>query len=323
MKHALVALGNALRELGYRFTTVTPETHARVNSRPGSAVAKDLRDVFGWSRPFETGLLPAELVALMNAAEVCERMPNSQLWRATVRFSSIGEVLFAHSAFPTSEADAVFFGPDSVRFVHALQTLAPLAKRVVDVGCGCGVGGIMLRKRDAGFEQEVVLADINERALDFARVNAALAGVSMEVVQSDVLSGVRGEIDLVIANPPYLVDDSKRTYRDGGGTHGEAIAARITLESLHRLAENPHGGTLLLYTGSAIVAGTDSFFEAVRRPLAASGVRFSYQELDPDVFSTELACSSYADAERIAVVLLQAQVAPRPGPARGADLSES
>ena len=257
----------------------------------------------------------------MHAAEVCERVPHSQLWRANVRFSSVGELLFAHSAFPTTETDAVFFGPDSLRFVRAIQRLAPLAKRVVDVGCGCGVGGIVLRKRDAGM-QAVVLADINERALSFAEANAALAGVNAEVVQSDVLRGVPGEIDLVIANPPYIVDISKRTYRDGGGKHGEAIATRITLESLQRLAENPNGGTLLLYTGTAIVAGVDSFFAGVRGPLAEFGARYSYEELDPDVFSSELAYPAYANTERIAVVLLQVQVPPHPGdqvsPTRGA-----
>ena len=42
---ALVALGRALRDAGYRFVTPTPETHRRVVQRPDRARARDLRDV--------------------------------------------------------------------------------------------------------------------------------------------------------------------------------------------------------------------------------------------------------------------------------------
>src|SRR5437588_3112107 len=62
---ALLRFGEALRASGYGFTTVTPATHARVNARPENKEAKDLRDVFGWSRPFSRDVLPADIVALM------------------------------------------------------------------------------------------------------------------------------------------------------------------------------------------------------------------------------------------------------------------
>jgi hypothetical protein len=63
---------------------------------------------------------------------------------------------------------------------------------------------------------------------------------------------------------------------------------------------------LLLYTGVAIVNGTDPFWAAIEPELQRAGARHSYEELDPDVFSSELANPGYADVERIAVVLLQA-----------------
>ncbi len=62
---ALLLLGRSLRAVGYRFVTPTPETHRRVNARPENAVARTLRDVFGWSRPFGEGAVPDELVALL------------------------------------------------------------------------------------------------------------------------------------------------------------------------------------------------------------------------------------------------------------------
>ena len=310
MSKALLELGRILGSLGYRFTTVTPATQATVNARPSNAVARTLRDVFGWSQPFEAGTLPPDVFELMRAAEILERTPNSELWRSTVRFSSVDGLLFAHSAFPTMSKDAVFLGPDSVRFVNAITRYAPLAMRVVDVGCGTGVGGIVLARRGIGLH-DVVLADINEQALRLAQVNATLAGVGAEVVRSDVLKGVEGDLDLVISNPPYMRDEHGRSYRDGGGAHGEALATRITKEAIDRLAQNPRGGTLLLYTGAAIVGGEDTFLTGVVDYLHEAHAQYSYEELDPDLFSEALKAPEYRDVERIAAVFLQVHVSPR------------
>src|SRR5450432_2231678 len=139
------------------------------------------------------------------------------------------------------------------------------------VGCGSGVGGIALAKRGIGLSP-VVLADINQEALRLAEVNAELAAVQAETVESDVLRGVHGEFDLVIANPPYLRDDAHRIYRDGGGEYGEQLSQRITRESIDRLSTMAKGGRLLLYTGAAIVAGEDTFLRSVQSDLSRPGV---------------------------------------------------
>jgi methylase of polypeptide subunit release factors len=309
MPKALIELGRSLASLGYAFSTVTPAAQRIVNGRPANAIARSLRDVFGWSRPFEAGLLPKQVLELMRAAEVLERKPDG-LWLSSVRFSTVDGLLFAHSAFPSTEQDAVFLGPDSVRFVNAITRVAPLAMRVADIGCGTGVGGIVLARRGFGVDK-VVLADINERALRLAQANAALAGVGAEVVRSDVLSSIAGDIDLIIANPPYLRDEQGRWYRDGGGDYGEAIGARIVRDALQRLRDNPRGGALLLYTGAAMVAGSDTFLAAIVDDLHQANAHYSYDELDPDVFSEELVKPAYADVERIAAVFLQAHVRPR------------
>lgn len=309
MRQALVEVGRYLSGLGYRFTTVTPATQAIVNGRTSNQEARSLLDVFGWSRPFVAGLLPRELFELMRAAEVVEPAGGGDGWRSTIRFSTIDELLFAHSAFPTNSQDAVFFGPDSVRFVNAIVRAAPSAARIADIGCGTGVGGLVLARRGVT-RHRPILADINQRALQLARVNAELAGVDAEVVLSDVLNEVEGNVDLVIANPPYLRDDQHRWYRDGAGEYGEAIGARMVREALRRLSENPRGGTLLLYTGAAIVAGKDSFLASIIDELQQVNARYSYDELDPDVFSEELIKPAYATVERIAAVFLQAHVGP-------------
>ena len=301
---ALVELGRALGSTGYSFVTVSPETHRpRVDAAvaAGRAEARTLRDVFGWSRPFAPSVLPAAMLELARRAHVVEE--DGPHLRSRVRFSSLHGELFVHSAYPTLAPDAVFFGPDTYRFADLVAREAGEARRLVDVGCGSGAGGIVAGRRAA----EVVLADVNPAALALAEVNAELAGIAARVrtIEGDVLSAVDGPVDLVIANPPYMVDHASRTYRDGGGAFGEALAVRIVREALARLER---GGRLVLYTGAAVVDGVDTFLHAVRGVCDGGAVEWRYWEIDPDVFGEEIEQNpAYAAVERIAAVALVAR----------------
>jgi SAM-dependent methyltransferase len=318
--HPLVALGQLLREQKYEFTTITPESHARVNARSGNERAKSLRDVFGWSRPFDFDVLPKKMIDLLEQANALEnrgprtedRGPESKargprpegrgLLRSRVRYSTDENHLFVHSAFPTTDASSVFFGPDTYRYLRLLRERKPRATRAVDVGCGSGAGGIAIAK-DC---ECVVLADINDLALEYARVNVALNGVTnAEIVKSDVLRDVERAFDLVISNPPYLIDEQARLYRDGGGKFGEGLSVEIVRQAAERLSSD---GRILIYTASGIVEGVDTFFSAVKPLLGPRSSVLGYDEIDPDVFGEELARPTYASVDRIAVVALDAIV---------------
>ena len=292
---ALVELGRLLKRESYQFITVTPETHQRVNGRPGNEEARSVRDVLGWSRPFRRDVLSPGLFELLAAAGAL--IPDGERLRSKVRFSSVGELLLAHSAFPTVEKDSVFLGPDTYRFVSLLRRKVRLARRAVDLGCGTGAGGLSVASR----AQRWTLTDISANALRFSRINAQLAGVDVEVLTSDVLRQVAGPVDLVIANPPYLVDGEQRVYRDGGGELGTGLAVRIVQDALERLEKS---GTVMVYTGTPIVRGEDVFFRALRETLGQSHVAYEYEELDPDVFGEELSRAPYQDVDRIAAVSL-------------------
>lgn len=221
---------------------------------------------------------------------------------ANVRYSTAGDLIFVHSAFPTKDADSVFFGPDTYRYLNLLRRLRPKAKRAVDVGCGTGAGGILI----ANDCERVVLADVNRKALEYAAVNAELNDVrNVEIVESDVLQSVEGPVDLVISNPPYLIDDGARIYRNGRGRFGEGLSVEIVRQSLDRLEP---GGRLILYTASAIIDGRDTFREVIDTLL--SRVPFTYEEIDPDVFGEELERPAYANADRLAVVALDLTLPP-------------
>ncbi|KAE9655028.1 class I SAM-dependent methyltransferase [Pseudomonas fluorescens] len=300
---ALLNLGRGLKESGYRFITPTPMTHERVFQRLATPLAMDLRDVFGWSMPFDGALLAEAFCEELQQADVIEK--HDSLWRSAVRWSSLDDLLFVHSAYPTTQSDAVFFGPDSYRFArlieaHLQQRFEPI-KRAVDIGCGAGVGALVVAR--ARHDAEVLAVDINPRALRLTAVNAELAGLANVVAyHSDVLGSVEGEFDLIVANPPYMNDDRQRAYRHGGGALGEQLSVRIVGESMGRLAL---GGSLVLYTGVAIVAGgEDPFLAAVKPLLGSHAYGWTYRELDPDVFGEELDKPGYERVERIAVVAL-------------------
>ena len=305
---ALLRLGAMLKEQGYTFTTVTPATHARVNARPENARARGLRDVLGWSRPFESGVLPGEVVELMDRAGMLVR--DGDALRSLVRFSSYDSELFVHSAFPTTAPDAVFFGPDTYRMAdaavaHVGARTRPVT-RAMDIGCGTGAGAIAVAKRVP--DAEVLAVDINEAALRFARVNSALAGTrGVRPCRSDLLRDVDGEFDLIISNPPFMIDPAGRAYRDGGGEHGHELSLAIIEAAGERLRP---GGSLVLFSGAGIVDGRDPFREAAAERLAGIDLVWDYREVDPDVYGEELDGDAYAHAERIAVVVL---TATRPG----------
>ncbi|MDB5446041.1 MAG: methyltransferase, partial [Phenylobacterium sp.] len=147
---------------------------------------------------------------------------------------------------------------------------------------------------------QVLLSDVNPKALRLTRVNAAHAGVPLETVQAPDLDGLPEGLDLILANPPYIAGDPKQTYQDGGDLLGARTSLNWARDALGKLAP---GGRFLLYTGSAILhGGRDPVRGALSELAEAAGARLSYRELDPDVFGEELEKPAYREAERIAAV---------------------
>jgi methylase of polypeptide subunit release factors len=296
---ALLDLLKLLAARGYAFVTPTPASHARVVARPDKRQAADLRDMLGWSLAFAPGLDP-HVEDLLAQADMLE--PSDGLLRSRLRVSSLQGRLFLHSAYPTEAEDSVFFGPDSYRFADLIaaeleREPLKLGAHIVDLGAGAGVGGIVAAL--ASTDARVTLTDLNPKALRLARINAAAAGTQVETVEADTLDGVADPIDLAVINPPYIVDEDNRAYRDGGGMHGGEAPFRMTEMAARRLAP---GGRLILYTGAAIVNGRNPLCEATAELATRRGLTHRCRELDPDVFGEELEHPAYADVERIALV---------------------
>jgi len=81
-----------------------------------------------------------------------------------------------------------------------LEALPALSGRVLDLGCGWGAVGVALGKRYP--ELDVVMTDINSRAVALARRNLEENGVRGQVVQGDGFAAVEGRFDAIVTNPP-------------------------------------------------------------------------------------------------------------------------
>lgn len=299
---AMVEIGHYLQRKNYNFITVTPQTHHYYLHRHRGRLATNLRDVFGWCLPFDPSLLDKELWQWVQQADVVET--HALGVRSRIRWASLGERLFVHSGYPTEEQDAVFFGPDTYRFVHAIDDFLRGTREdirtVVDIGCGSGAGATYLASRlpDAAISG----VDINPRALDYTSVNLSLANMRNVTTQrSNLLVSVDGCFDLIVANPPYMNDPQSRAYRHGGAYKGAELSLAIVDTAMQRLAA---GGTLVLYTGVAIVNGDDVFLTQLRHRVQNWHCRWNYYEIDADVFGEELLQDEYHDVERIAAVAL-------------------
>jgi protein-L-isoaspartate O-methyltransferase len=126
--------------------------------------------------------------------------------------------------------------PASTSLAHL--TLREPAGRSLDLGTGCGVQALHL----ATHSDLVVATDVNQRALDIARFNAALNDVAdrVEVRAGSFFEPVRGErYDLIATNPPFVISPAtgeQLVYRDSG-MPGDQVVEDIVRAAPDHLTE--------------------------------------------------------------------------------------
>ena len=78
--------------------------------------------------------------------------------------------------------------------------------KVLDLGCGCGIVGILAAKQIGA--DKVVMCDISENAVSLSKQNAEANGVgSVTICRSDGLKEISETgFTLILSNPPYHTD---------------------------------------------------------------------------------------------------------------------
>ncbi|MBR3019717.1 MAG: class I SAM-dependent methyltransferase [Clostridia bacterium] len=125
--------------------------------------------------------------------------------------------------------DAGVFSKGEVDFGTATLLKAlpeDMAGRVLDLGCGWGAVGVSVGKAFPACE--IVMTDVNRRALELSEKNAKANGVSVKTLESDGLERVPGAFDYIITNPPIragkqviykMFSDSAQRLTDGGALY--------------------------------------------------------------------------------------------------------
>ncbi|MEZ4388031.1 MAG: peptide chain release factor N(5)-glutamine methyltransferase [Candidatus Krumholzibacteriia bacterium] len=138
------------------------------------------------------------------------------------------------------EAGVFIPRPETERLVEtAVGLLAPagrslVAPRAVDVCCGSGVIAVSLAAELAGLE--IWAVDRSPQAVDLTRRNAHRHGVDARVhaLCGDLLTALpahlRGELDLVVSNPPYVRRDAL-----------DALPAEVRHDPVEALDGGPDG----------------------------------------------------------------------------------
>lgn len=141
---------------------------------------------------------------------------------------------------------------------RALEVLDGVeAPAVVDAGTGSGA--IALAIKDERPDARVFATDRSPEAVELARANAARLGLEVTVLEGDLLSPLpaelRGWIDLVVSNPPYVepeeYDDLPAEVKAdprGALVGGTLVYERLAAEALRWLRD---GGALAVEIGAA------------------------------------------------------------------------
>lgn len=95
---------------------------------------------------------------------------------------------------------------------------------ILDVGCGYGPIGLFAAKKWP--DRQVDMVDVNERAMDLARRNAAANGAgNVNIFASDRYQEVSGQYAMIVTNPPIragkaiwssILSEAKEHLLDGG-----------------------------------------------------------------------------------------------------------
>jgi release factor glutamine methyltransferase len=119
--------------------------------------------------------------------------------------------------------------------------------RVLDVGTGTGAIALSIAQEHPG--SRVTATDASTDALALARENADALGLDVRFVHADLLDGIDGTFELVVSNPPYVLE----AELDGLEPEVRDWEPRVATVDAGQTGELVRGARDVLAPGGAIV----------------------------------------------------------------------
>jgi methylase of polypeptide subunit release factors len=173
------------------------------------------------------GLARAEGADLRATCDVRPYADDTHQWWVA---SDLSEVATGR---PLPESHVLGIGNASTTL--AQWTIRRRVGRALDLGVGSGVQSLHL----AGHCRSIVGTDLSERALRYARFNAELNGLEIDLRRGSLLDPVEGErFDLVVSNPPFVITPRSSgvpvyAYRDAGLVGDGIVEALVRSVGAH------------------------------------------------------------------------------------------
>lgn len=255
------ALGTSLRRAGYSedavyrllgedaYSTEAGEVSTEERRLPSTPVANLVRLLFlqlSLARPDAEAALGRHGLAALDATGLAqvgdEVAPNA-------RILPVGNLLLASDGFSQDADDPADYVATYTPTARVLDSLTPRPRvdRALDVGTGSGVHAL-LAAQHAGL---VIATDVNQRALAYTQLNAALNGIrNIECRHGSLFEPVDGEtFNLITCNAPYVVSPERRwVYRDSEFADDQ-VSARLVAAAADHLADGGYAAMLVSWLG--------------------------------------------------------------------------
>jgi release factor glutamine methyltransferase len=141
------------------------------------------------------------------------------------------------------------YDPAEDSFLFAENFEVKEGERILDLGTGCGLLGILAAKK----AERVLAVDLNPFAIRCAKENSVINGLrgKIDFVQASLLTALHhsATFDLILFNAPYLPSEKgEETSWIGrawaGGANGREVVDQFIFEAPTHL--KPHGRVLLM-----------------------------------------------------------------------------
>ena len=168
------------------------------------------------------------------------------------------------------------YNSDTIFLYGFIERFAPKG-RVLDVGCGCGVLGLLVARDCTKVALEAV--EKQEAFVELAAINARVNGISLKLHHGDFLEFEDAAgYDYIISNPPFYNDGASLSQNEmkAIARSNTSLPLQPFLEKVSKLLK-PHGHLLFCYDASqfALVAAA-----VVALGMRITDARFVHSKID-------------------------------------------